>query len=184
MPHRNKIARVFLGLAHELYVKNHDLENINIEDAKKYLDDSNADLDYLGVQKNKKSGKWEIRDFGSSWLGAPSDPENSEYAPADLSMILKMPNPFNKSAQILVVAGLRGIGTYGAALFLYDNVQKMGNFKAKKSGKRVGSEPQAHIIDIAYNEPHGEGNILDSDITRKTCKTSILLDELTDKKNY
>ncbi len=89
MPHRNKIARVFLGLAHELYVKNHDLENINIEDAKKYLDDSNAVLDYLGVQKNKKSGKWEIRDFGSSWLGAPSDPENSEYAPADLSMILK-----------------------------------------------------------------------------------------------
>lgn len=39
----------------------------------------------------------------------------------DLAVLIKAPNPYNPKAKVLIVAGIRSIGTWGAAKFLRQN---------------------------------------------------------------
>jgi nucleoside 2-deoxyribosyltransferase len=92
--------------------------------------------------------RWEI--FGS-FMNCPSPSyEQEEFAKRegkdvatqkleDVAMIIKIKNPWNSSNKIFIIAGIRGIGTWGAAEYIRKHAdelyeRKRGSGKFKKSG--------------------------------------------------
>ena len=60
----------------------------------------------------------------------------------DVAMVIKVPNPHNPRATIFIVAGVRGIGTWGAAYHLREN--------AKAISKRTKGRRFAMLIKVHY----------------------------------
>ncbi|MFN0180721.1 MAG: hypothetical protein ACKVZ0_18115 [Gemmatimonadales bacterium] len=60
----------------------------------------------------------------------------------DVAMIIKCPNPFDRGSTVLIVAGVRGIGTWGAAYYLRDHATKLS--------ERTGGEPFCLLLRIRY----------------------------------
>lgn len=66
----------------------------------------------------------------------------------DTALLLRIPNPFNPANEVIVIAGIRGIGTWGAS----DCLRKSAKTLADELRKKV-SNPKAGflaIIDVVY----------------------------------
>lgn len=60
----------------------------------------------------------------------------------DIAMIVKASNPYNPSAKVIIVAGIRGIGTWGAARFLRE--------QAGDIARRFGNGNFAMLVKVRF----------------------------------
>jgi hypothetical protein len=80
--------------------------------------------------------------YGSDDLKAlQEDPEDASII-SDFALLAKIPNPFNREATVLVVAGLHWLGTRGAAEFL----AKWTQWNAEDLEQQVGDDYFAVVI--------------------------------------
>ncbi len=69
----------------------------------------------------------------------------------DIAVVIKAPNPWASQHKILIVSGIRGIGTWGVAEFLKKNWKHLHERKArsKPHGKRGDF---AALVEVTYND--------------------------------
>jgi hypothetical protein len=81
-----------------------------------------------------------------SYLGTKEDPR----APSrDIAFILRRPNPKNDKCSVIVLAGIRGIGTWGASDHLRKQARKLSARIAKNPGNAVEDGFLA-VLDVEY----------------------------------
>jgi hypothetical protein len=68
----------------------------------------------------------------------------------DIAIILRRPNPKNETCSVIIVAGIRGIGTWGASDHLRKQAKKLSARIAKNPGKAVKDGFLA-VIEVAYD---------------------------------
>ncbi len=77
-------------------------------------------------------------------------PDDQPRAPSrDIAFILRRPNPKNDSCSVVVLAGIRGIGTWGASDHLRKHAQKLSARVAKDQDNAIKQGFLA-VIDVDY----------------------------------
>lgn len=100
-----------------------------------------------------------------SYVGAPSD---EPKAPSrDIAIILRRPNPKNESCSIVVLAGIRGIGTWGACDHLRKHAKSLAA-RVKKDHANAVEHGFLAVIDVDYEN---------FDIIRSRVKDVTSIDE-------
>lgn len=84
----------------------------------------------------------------------------------DYGIILKATNPWDKNKKIMVLAGIRGIGTWGAAECLKKGWQELYNKKSSKKGRKKTGDFVA-VVRVVCNQ---------SDLTEFKIENLIDLD--------
>jgi len=171
LPDRNVFSRLFLGILYDIhYRKMHREEAINTENYNKYIGDSDCQLDYFGLRaiRTKNGTEWQIRDFtrrrgDGEWLRSSINiniSENIELKVGvnqqDYAMVIRIANPFNPSASLLIIFGLHGIGTFGASIHILQHSNKL--FEQHRS------EDQLLVLRINYRIPDGLTNYVDAEL--------------------
>jgi hypothetical protein len=160
LPDKNQYAKIFLGLYHEVYVEERNIDSIvNHENIRSYVDDKDSVKQYFGIrsvprQDESKGKEWQIKHFAAppekewyrSSMNMHSDSlENihkSGHTNYDYAIIVKAPNPLNPEANILIVGGIHGVGTFGGVLYLYRHKYELF--------RKFPHRAQAHLIEIQY----------------------------------
>lgn len=179
MPSHNPYSRVFLGLFNEIYAQRRDPLEVT-ERWRDYLHDATCRRRYLGLHREiNAEGRpsWGILDLGddspNNWktsslnragLRSASRPGQIHY---DYGMILKGPNPFDNRCGVLIACGIHGMGTLGAALFLYKNQEDLF--------VPFSWRAQFHLVRVGYCVPE-RGSLVDAEITRVSLESSVNLD--------
>lgn len=177
LPERNQYARIFLGLYNEIYLQNQDQQTaIRRDNILAYVNDQAFQREYYGLRchpsmaNNVEFRAWEMRHFGEprdfpqGWRQSSINlnPSRNVHQPGsvnyDYSLIVKAPNPINPAATILVLCGIHGIGTLGAALYLYQNAQDLFFLYPARA--------QSHLIQVRYTTKPGCDNYVDSEILK------------------
>lgn len=186
MPTRNVYSRVLLGVFREIYQKGRDVREVIAEaNVQSYVDDTQCEKEYFGfkvVPRQNMWSEWRVRNFDDQtpnrWLTSTINEEGVIAAHAggrvavDYGFILKAPNPFNPDAGVLLVGGIHGIGTFGAALYLFENADRML--------ERHGDEAQVHLIEVSYAIRPGRESYVDAEIQHPLyLRSSKLLNEIT-----
>lgn len=78
-----------------------------------------------------------------------SEPE--EATMRDYGLLVKAPNPWEPERMVLVLAGIRGIGTWGIAECLKKDWQKVLR-KKRRDGKHRASGPFAAVIETTFDK--------------------------------
>jgi hypothetical protein len=68
----------------------------------------------------------------------------------DVALIAKITNPWNAANKILIVAGIRGIGTWGAAECIKKKWEQIYNLKSDKNSYRKDGDFAA-VVSVKYN---------------------------------
>jgi hypothetical protein len=177
LPEWNQYARLFLGLIHEIYVANQTQNAALLEsNMRLYLDDTECNREYYGLRKlpshdqERARWQWQIRDFGAAersdvaWRKSSIN-ENPGVnvhkkgnVNVDYAMVVKTPNPFNPASTVVVACGIHGIGTLGAALFLYKHSEELFSLYPARA--------QSHLLMINYTVLEDTDDYLDSEIMR------------------
>ena len=166
LPAMNVYSRVFLGLYHELFVDGKRLDEVvPSENLRRFVADEDCELSYFGFQKDGRI--WRAQDFSAEQANMWKDSsinhggvENTRTPGTkyvDYAIVLRAPNPLNPTASILLTSGIHGIGTYGAAVWVYHNAHTL-------LGK-YGDDPQAHLLKVEYERPQGGNFYVDSEVT-------------------
>ena len=186
LPTRNVYSRVFLGLFWEIYQKGRTpKEVVSDENVAAYVDDAKCEREYFGFRVRPREGRWaewRVRNFDDQgpnrWLTSTINEEGIEIAHAgarvavDYGLILKAPNPFNPDAGVLLVGGIHGVGTLGAALYLFEHADRML--------QAHGDDAQVHLIEVNYAIPSERENYVDAEIRHPLyLRSSKLLDQIT-----
>jgi hypothetical protein len=50
----------------------------------------------------------------------------------DIAMVIRTDNPYNPKTKVLIIAGIRGIGTWGAAKYLRQNAKELNKITKGK----------------------------------------------------
>lgn len=69
----------------------------------------------------------------------------------DHAVLVKATNPWDFSKKVLILAGIRGIGTWGAGEFLKKEWPEIYNRKNSKNGLKKGGDFTA-VIRVNYNK--------------------------------
>jgi hypothetical protein len=185
LPTRNVYSRVFLGIFREIYQEGHPVaEAIRAENVDAYVQDVECQREYFGFKVTPRPdmwAEWRVRNFNDQtpnrWLTSTINEEGVIEAHADgrvavdYGLILKAPNPFNSDAGVLLVGGIHGVGTFGAALYLFEQADRMLEMH--------GDEPQVHLIEVEYMIPRGRNNYVDAEIQHPLLlRSSKLLSEI------
>ena len=96
----------------------------------------------------------ELRRGSSMTYTSPSyigTPEDQPRAPSrDIAFILRRPNPKNEACSVVLLAGIRGIGTWGASDHLRKQAKKLSARIAKNPGNAVENGFLA-VLDVDYD---------------------------------
>ena len=87
-------------------------------------------------------GKWSSATYEQEKSIRSSQGKVEDGPLDDVAMIVKASNPYNPVAKVLIIAGIRGIGTWGAAKFLREH--------AKKITQRAKGENFAMLVKVKY----------------------------------
>lgn len=68
-----------------------------------------------------KDGKWQSASFAQERSLREAGKGAAEGPLDDLAVIIRAPNPYNPAAKVLIISGLRAIGTWGAGKYLRQN---------------------------------------------------------------
>jgi hypothetical protein len=147
--------------------ENHSFEKLDVHDpaknvvlicsprsnsvTRKYLDliKENASLDWdFEVDAD---GHMSISAGGGRWVSASYSQEETlrrddlsieESTIDDIAAVIRTDNPFNPATKVLIVAGIRGVGTWGAAKYLRQH--------AKDLVRRTGGKDFACLLKVRY----------------------------------
>jgi hypothetical protein len=134
----------------------------------KYRDDTLCRESYFGLLAKHHEGwvEWRMRDFNimppNCWVTSTINARHSSpdhpalKSSVDFGFILRAPNPFNPDAGVVIVCGIHGVGTFGAALYLFQNADTLLIHH--------GDEPQIHLVEVKYAIPPNRNNYLESEI--------------------
>jgi hypothetical protein len=175
LPEWNQYARLFLGLIHEIYVENQSQQAaIAQPNVDRYLADTECTRSYYGLRRiesqdpARSKWHWQIRDFaaGDAWdhqwrtSSINLNPQVNVHLKGriniDYALIVKTPNPFNPASTVVVACGIHGIGTLGAALFLYKHSEELFSLYPARA--------QSHLLQIEYAVSEDTNDYLDSEI--------------------
>ena len=80
----------------------------------------------FGFKEAVRDEDWEI-EFCEFSSPSPSFQEEREGADElhDFALLAKLPNPYNDHAKVLIVAGIRAFGTWGAAKYLLEHSEEL-----------------------------------------------------------
>lgn len=89
-------------------------------------------------EAGSNEGRWVLRRDAETIYNSQShrvsDEESPEVARQDKGLVIKLRNPLNKDCRIYVIAGIRGIGTWGAADCLRKHIRDVHVKKRSDSG--------------------------------------------------
>lgn len=115
------------------------------------------------------SGKWQIRDQFATYL-SPSYEQIAEYKGRglvlreqeihDVAMVAKIRNPWNPKNKVVILAGLRAIGTWGAAEFICKEWRQLYKRKSRFGKKKNGDF--AAIVSVNYNNSRITGRHIEA----------------------
>jgi hypothetical protein len=98
------------------------------------------------------SGEWQIRDGDACRWESPSYRQQAALVAGnkpimegpldDHAILAKLPNPYNPTSKVIIVAGIRGIGTEGAAAFLRD--------RGKRLRRQIGARDFVAVLGVRY----------------------------------
>ena len=170
LPIRNQYSRLFLGLLHEIYCDGTPVEQATTEEAvARYLEDTAGKLNYFGLKKYVQGGglpeHWRMRDFAEAepnrWKTSSLNRDGAaahrpDHECIDRAMVVLAPNPFNPKARVLIACGIHGVGTFGAALWIYEQSAALV--------RKYPDEAQAHSLEVAYRVPQGKRSYVDAEL--------------------
>lgn len=103
-------------------------------------------------------GKWESATYDQEKELKKDNKIVGESTLDDMAVIIRAPNPYNPKAKILIIAGIRGIGSWGAAKYFRQNAKSLdsktkGNdfaliVKIKYEGWRIQQTTDTEIFKI------------------------------------
>jgi len=95
------------------------------------------------MEIHTNGGHWESATYAQAASITAAGGRVADGALDDVAMIVKAANPHNAAASIFIVAGVRGIGTWGAAYYLRQNAQSLS--------ARTKGRPFAVLLKVHYN---------------------------------
>ncbi len=92
------------------------------------------------------------------------DPKNANGPLDDVAIIMKVHNPWNKSKKLLLIAGVRGIGTWGAAEFFNKSWKELyRSLHRLPIGLSMNTKDFAAIVSVRYQDYDIKGiHLIDS----------------------
>ncbi|MGR3311122.1 MAG: hypothetical protein ACUZ77_10135 [Candidatus Brocadiales bacterium] len=119
-------------------------------------------LDIFYFERIEGQDKWQIRD-NSAIIPSPAYDQIENYLRQnktladiyaeqeieDVAIIAKVINPWNPTKKVFIIAGVRGIGTWGAAEYLRKNWKDIYNHKRGWPGYKKDGEFAA-VLNIKY----------------------------------
>jgi hypothetical protein len=167
LPSRNTFTRVFLGLYYDWFAEGLNRQKLIAKAHwERYKLDTECNLQYYGLRKNPtKETEWQMLDWSepaaTQWKTSSINKWGIEavHVPGgepdtDFAMVIRAPNPFNPEASVVIVSGIHGIGTFGAALWLYKSATSLLT--------EFTDDAQAHLLRIDYRVPPGRDNYVDA----------------------
>lgn len=125
------------------------------------------------VQSSTHDGQIELRRGTTTVYHSPSytePPSEQPRAPSkDVAFILRRPNPKNETASVLLLAGIRGIGTWGASDHLRKHSKALAERVARDQGRAMHHgfiallEVEYENFDIARTKVKDIASILDDE---------------------
>ncbi len=113
----------------------------------KFLIDDVTKRNYIRFHGNKyESTSYDVIE---ECIKNGSSPENAEML--DYAAIIKTSNPWEPDKRILILAGIRGVGTWGASEFIKKHWEKLYN-KKRSDGKHTKRGNFAAIIKVLYKD--------------------------------
>jgi hypothetical protein len=105
-------------------------------------------------EKERLRIRWGADLFLSPSYEQEGDPATEGTGPFDdVAIVLKMRNPWNPDKQLLIVAGVRGIGTWGAGEFLKKGyMQLYTKLHVSRFSSALSSAQFAAIVSVCYQE--------------------------------
>lgn len=108
-PRSNPVTKTYL-----------DLINENVRLKWSFEEDSNMHL-YI----NTDDGKWSSASYSQEDNIRTSGKSVEESTLDDMAIIIRSTNPMNPKTKVLIIAGIRGIGTWGSAKYLRQNAKEL-----------------------------------------------------------
>lgn len=127
-PRSNPITREFLDKINESTALNWGFRETETKELEIYTDGGAWSSATFGQERS-------IRQAGGAVEEGPLD---------DVVLILKAPNPYNPAAKVLIIAGIRGIGTWGGAKYLRQHAEDVV--------LRTGEKNFAMLLKVAYRK--------------------------------
>lgn len=110
-------------------------------------------------KEDTSNGRWHIEWNKGRYPSESYEQEGPEFT--DIAMIVKAPSPWAAQHTVLIIAGIRGIGTWGAAEFMKKWWKPLYDRKGKSRPGRIDkSGGFAALVEVQYKDSDIKGTRL------------------------